>query len=252
VATPRKHWFKVPDSVLWESWSDTDLATLIRLQAFLNTRWARNGLKPEEACKATLDAAALHAVTKRERFAAGVATLSHALGNVTATHSHGARSVFVHWPKFAEFQFQKPESRPKASPSADSDSDAHARKKNPSRAAREKAPSASPQALAIAEHFAARVLEGTPYAKVPTNLDRWALHVDRLLRIDGVPEAEVRSVIDWTVKDGFWSSVVLSTAKLREKFAQLRAKSRQAPLLQVHSNRDSVRGAVEILSGGKQ
>lgn len=117
MATPRKKWFRVPDSVLWEDWTDTELATLIRLQAFLNTRWARGGLTPAEACKATLDPSALHAVTKRSRWDYGVASLELALSKVTATSAVTPGSFFLHWPKFAEFQFGSPESRPRVAPS---------------------------------------------------------------------------------------------------------------------------------------
>ncbi len=59
MATPRKHWFRVADSIADEDFRNDELAFLIRLMAALNTQWARNGLSAEDACRITLSESAL-------------------------------------------------------------------------------------------------------------------------------------------------------------------------------------------------
>jgi hypothetical protein len=63
MATPRKHWFRVADSILFEGWSDSELATMVRLSAFLNTRWARDGKDAETAGRVELDLASARLIT---------------------------------------------------------------------------------------------------------------------------------------------------------------------------------------------
>ena len=60
-----------------------------------------------------------------------------------------------------------------------------------------------------------------PKCKKP-NLDEWATHIDRLHRIDGRDFKEIKDVMEWTVKDSFWSTVILSTRNFRDKFTQLK------------------------------
>jgi len=55
VATPRKHWFRVADSILNETWDAKTTHTIVRLMAFLNGRWAREGLDASEAAEAIID-----------------------------------------------------------------------------------------------------------------------------------------------------------------------------------------------------
>lgn len=116
MATPRKHWFKVADSVADEDWSNDVLATLIRLQARMNTRWARNGLSPEDAATITLTAGDVMTVTRRSRFARGAALVRECTHAVTMTVHVGATSVTVHWPKWPEFQGLPDRRMPESSP----------------------------------------------------------------------------------------------------------------------------------------
>ena len=55
MATPRKHWFRVADSILNETWDAKTTHTIVRLMAFLNGRWAREGLDASEAAEAIID-----------------------------------------------------------------------------------------------------------------------------------------------------------------------------------------------------
>ena len=104
MATPRKHYFRVADSVLRESWTNDDLATLVRLMAYLNQRWARDGLTSSQACRATLSAQDLMAVTGSQRLLTARSRLSIAVASVSVRTSIRGAYTDIHWPKYAEFQ----------------------------------------------------------------------------------------------------------------------------------------------------
>ena len=72
-----------------------------------------------------------------------------------------------------------------------------------------------------------RILAILPKARVPRDaagLQRWAVHVDRLRRLDGRSEDEIRRVIRFATTDSFWQTNILSTKTLREKFDTLYAQ----------------------------
>lgn len=53
------------------------------------------------------------------------------------------------------------------------------------------------------------------------NLQTWATHIDKIIRIDGRSTEEVKKVIDWSQQDDFWKQNIRSTNKLRKHYAQL-------------------------------
>lgn len=116
MATPRKHWFKVADSIGDEDWDNDVLATLIRLQARLNTKWARNGLVGSEAGEITLSAGDAMAVTHRTCFARALPVLRRCSAAVSLVCYEYRAAVKILWPKWPEFQGliarESPESRP--------------------------------------------------------------------------------------------------------------------------------------------
>lgn len=57
------------------------------------------------------------------------------------------------------------------------------------------------------------------------NIQKWASHVDRMLRLDRRPVEEIEKVITWCQADSFWQSNILSTQTLREKYDQLYLKA---------------------------
>lgn len=104
MATPRKHWFRVADSVALEPWTNDELALAIRLMAHLNTRWAREGRSPEDAGSSTLSPGILCSL-------AGCASLVRARRILRALAEHVSLTVeergvytLVAWRKYAEFQ----------------------------------------------------------------------------------------------------------------------------------------------------
>ncbi len=67
------------------------------------------------------------------------------------------------------------------------------------------------------------ILERNPDHKKP-DLQKWALHVDRMTRLDGRKADDIEAVIKWSQADGFWQNNIISTQKLRDKFDQLKMK----------------------------
>ncbi len=55
----------------------------------------------------------------------------------------------------------------------------------------------------------------------------WAKHFDLMIRRDKRTVEDIRKVMEWSQKDSFWSSNILSARKLREKFDQLQLKMNQ-------------------------
>jgi hypothetical protein len=75
------------------------------------------------------------------------------------------------------------------------------------------------------------IRERNPNHRAP-NLQKWAAHVDLMIRIDHRDPEEIRRLIEWSQGDvpnsktGFcWANNILSTAALREHFDQLVLKS---------------------------
>lgn len=67
------------------------------------------------------------------------------------------------------------------------------------------------------------IKERKPDFKVP-NLQKWALHIDRMIRIDKRDPDRIRAVIEWSQWDDFWQNNILSTEKLRAQFDKLEMK----------------------------
>lgn len=116
MATPRKRYFRVADSILREQWDDATLATAIRLMAWLNQRWARDGIADEERGRAVIGETAAMEITRIRRphvalqrlarlpLAAGWSTARAWLDDVQRPSR-----VTIDWPKYAEFQDSKSE-----------------------------------------------------------------------------------------------------------------------------------------------
>lgn len=84
MATPRKRWFRVADSIGRESWDNDTLALCIRLMAHLNTRWARDGLEGDEAAMVTLRPGDLMEISGCRRLDRARARLAALAGEILA------------------------------------------------------------------------------------------------------------------------------------------------------------------------
>jgi hypothetical protein len=56
------------------------------------------------------------------------------------------------------------------------------------------------------------------------DLQSWAIHIDRMIHIDGRHPARIEAVIYWCQRDPFWQNNILSTRKLRERLDQIELK----------------------------
>lgn len=84
-------------------------------------------------------------------------------------------------------------------------------------------------AYRLAVHLRDAILARDPTTKVPDNLNAWAIEADRLLRIDGRDLAEAMRLIEWCQRDPFWSANILSMAKFRKQYDQLKRKAGLVP-----------------------
>lgn len=85
---------------------------------------------------------------------------------------------------------------------------------------KETGPSAQASVLADEFYLALKDAHGEDFKK--PNLENWAMHFDRMIRIDGRETSMIRKVMNWAVNDSFWKPNILSAAKLREKFLTLK------------------------------
>jgi len=63
-----------------------------------------------------------------------------------------------------------------------------------------------------------------PNFKKP-DLEKWATHIDRLIRLDKRTPEQIEKIIQWCQMDGFWQNNILSTEKLRKQIDQLELKA---------------------------
>lgn len=118
MATARRHWFRVADSVAREDWSNDVAATFLRLGGMLNTRWARDGLNPEEACRIVLRPADLMACTGSQSLARARRIVNELAAHLSIIVREQGANTSLEWPKWSEFQKldspKLPSNRPEA------------------------------------------------------------------------------------------------------------------------------------------
>jgi len=61
------------------------------------------------------------------------------------------------------------------------------------------------------------------------DLQKWAKHIDLMLRVDNRDAKEIEKIIMWCQKDPFWQKNILSTSKLRIQYDQLAMKMDETP-----------------------
>ncbi len=74
------------------------------------------------------------------------------------------------------------------------------------------------------------LLDDLPNQRVPRTVlekKKWAVHIERMQRIDGLSTEQIRDTLIWAMQDGFWRTNIRSTGKFREKFQTLYLQSRR-------------------------
>ena len=72
-------------------------------------------------------------------------------------------------------------------------------------------------------------LKTFPNSKVPADISQkqaWAVHIERMKRIDERSEEDILQALTYAITDGFWKSNIRSTKKFREKFETLIVQSK--------------------------
>jgi len=60
-----------------------------------------------------------------------------------------------------------------------------------------------------------------PKAKIPAKLDNWIKAINKMYRLDNYTYKEIQDLIEFSQKDSFWKSNILSATKLRDKAGTL-------------------------------
>lgn len=75
------------------------------------------------------------------------------------------------------------------------------------------------------------------------DLQKWAVHTDRMIRLDSRQPARIREVIQWAQKNDFWKDVILSTKNLRKHFDRLELETKKKGKRNNGSSRGTNRGS---------
>ena len=75
--------------------------------------------------------------------------------------------------------------------------------------------------MTMAKKLKSLILSNNPGAKTPTDLSKWAAEFERMERIDKRTPEQIYAVMEFSQKDAFWKSNILSAKKLREKYDTL-------------------------------
>lgn len=256
MATPRKHWFRVADSVAHEPWSNDVCATFTRLLAHLNTRWAREGRSADQACEVLLSRGTAMQLTGSGSLARARSILRELATSVTLVIDEQGTNTLLRWPKFAKFQRLESESgaeaEPDASPALPSPQDAPApairkteRKEEPTAVAvatgaaspagevlqLDQARAPSPEAVRLFGRFMDYMRECHPAAKSPATeaqRSKWRADFDRMLRGKNARQPEdLESAIDWLQLENpkrQYAFVVQCPKTLDEKLDRIRVE----------------------------
>lgn len=75
----------------------------------------------------------------------------------------------------------------------------------------------------LSELLFSEIQKRKPDIKRP-DIQKWAVHIDRMIRIDKRSAKSIAAVIQWCQADDFWQNNILGTEKLRKQFDQLELK----------------------------
>jgi hypothetical protein len=78
--------------------------------------------------------------------------------------------------------------------------------------------------MTLAKKLQTHILSNNPKAKTG-NLQTWAVEFDRMMRLDKRTYEEIVQVMEFSQRDSFWMSNILSAKKLRDKFDTLYLQS---------------------------
>lgn len=86
------------------------------------------------------------------------------------------------------------------------------------------------EATQLARYLRAKIVEKFPNNRsgdTEAKLKRWAIDIDKMIRIDKRTPEAVKNAIDFAMNDNFWCNNIWSGEKLRKHYDSLEAKARQ-------------------------
>jgi phage replication O-like protein O len=83
--------------------------------------------------------------------------------------------------------------------------------------------SPNPDGIRMAHLLFSLIQLRNPGHKKP-DMNSWAMHIDRMIRLDHRNIEDIEKLMRWCQEDGFWQNNILSTEKLRNKYDQLKLK----------------------------
>ena len=75
-----------------------------------------------------------------------------------------------------------------------------------------------------AESLFSKIKENNPEAKKP-NFQSWSDDIRKMIELDGRKPEQVSNMISWSQSNEFWSGVILSAKKLRDKYDQMKTQA---------------------------
>lgn len=104
MATKRKRWFRVADSVLREDWTRDQRSTFLGLLAWFNQRRARDGCSGASACEAPIPPGDLLTITLADSLEEARQLLADSAPVLHLEIEERGRFTFVRWSKLLIFQ----------------------------------------------------------------------------------------------------------------------------------------------------
>jgi hypothetical protein len=155
-----------------------------------------------------------------------------------------------------EGEGEKEKRRPFCSPPANAVNAAASQQSSASK------PPVTTHAIELAALLRQLILKNNPGAQITARqVQLWGVTADSMLRLDHRTTEEITAVIQWSQRDNFWRSNILSMGKLREKFDQLVMKQnaekdasepewRSRERAEENKNRESWRVITELVKEG--
>lgn len=106
----------------------------------------------------------------------------------------------------------------------------------------------------LADYLRKWILKNNESARVPDTIEKmqkWAVVIDRMIRIDKRNQEEIKAMIEFSQKHHFWFKNILSPSKLREQFDRLSLENKQAPKKDMPKGIDQLQAIRNKMMGGQ-
>lgn len=90
-------------------------------------------------------------------------------------------------------------------------------------------PKVSVEAIGLADELRHKILANYPNnatAKKDSCVDKWAIDIDKMIRLDKREPEQIRKAIIWAMNDSFWQRNIWSGRALREHYDRLEANAK--------------------------